>query len=130
MLKWDDSYSVGIDRFDAQHKNFFRILERLVKDVDNGGDAVCQAIDGLLQYVTDHFREEEELMRSLEYPGYEEHVKEHGKMLEKTRELYSDMDAGRPDSVENVQIILIDWILEHIGKIDRQYVKFFKERGV
>ncbi|MDH5637375.1 MAG: bacteriohemerythrin [Nitrospinota bacterium] len=130
MLRWDESYSVGIEKFDAQHKNFFRILEQLAQDADKGGDAVCQAIDGLLTYVTNHFREEEELMRSLGYPGYEDHVKEHGKMMEKTQELYSDMDAGRPDSVENMQLVLIDWILEHIGKIDQQYVSFFQEKGI
>ncbi|MDH5509335.1 MAG: bacteriohemerythrin [Nitrospinota bacterium] len=130
MLRWDESYSVGVERFDAQHMNFFRILEQLAQDAEEGKDAVCKAIDGLLKYVTDHFREEEELMRSLGYPGYEDHVKEHGKLMEKTRELYSDMDAGRPDSVESVQLVLIDWILEHIGKVDQQYVSFFREKEI
>jgi len=130
MLRWDESYSVGIRKFDAQHRNFFQILDNLIQNVDKGSDAVREVIDGLLRYVTEHFHEEENLMRTLGYPGYEEHVREHGKLMEKTRRLYSEMDAGRPDSVENVQLVLIDWILEHIGRVDQQYVSFFREKGL
>ena len=128
-IQWDEKYRVGIDRFDAQHVNFFNILARLIRDTEKGEEAVRQSIDGLLHYVSAHFHDEETLMLTMGYPGYEEHMKEHSKLLEKTQKLYSDMDMGQPASVEHIRGILVRWIREHILTVDQKYVPFFKEKG-
>ena len=130
MINWDEKYSVGIERFDLQHRNFFKILDNLTRDRNMGEPAVKQSIDSLLQYVTEHFHEEESIMLTFEYPGYEEHMREHEKLLKKTQHLYSDMDAGSTASVDHVREILISWIQEHITVMDLQYAPFFKEKGV
>ena len=128
--RWDDIYLVGIDKFDAQHKRFFQLLEQLVCSKKDGSESVKIVIDGLLNYVTEHFHEEEQMMFAHGFPGYEEHLKEHEKLLCKTQALYSDMDMGRPASVEQVQRILVEWIQKHIITIDQKYAAYFRERGI
>jgi len=130
LISWDDKYLVGIDKFDAQHRNFFHILDNLCRDREMGESAVINCIDGLLSYVTEHFHDEESLMLAHGYPGYEDHIREHAKLLAKTQLLYSDMDAGNTASVEQVREMLINWIQEHIVVMDQQYVPFFVGKRV
>lgn len=129
-IPWDEKYLVGIEKFDAQHINFFNILERLTKDAAKGDEAVRASIDSLLFYVTEHFHEEETLMLAAKYPGYEEHMREHEKLMEKTQQLYSEMDMGHPPSVDQVRGILVNWIQEHILNVDQKYAPFFREKGI
>ena len=128
-MKWDDSLLVGIDKFDAQHKNFFHILDKLEGIEEPGKEAIAEAIDSLIRYVTEHFHEEESLMLSLGYPGYEEHMVEHHKLMEKAQRLYAEMDSGCPPAAAKLKRVLEDWIRDHIISVDQAYVPFFKEKG-
>lgn len=129
-ISWDDKYRVGVEKFDAQHINFFKILDRLTQDAAKGEDAVRASVDGLLLYVTEHFHDEESLMLECKYQGYEEHLREHEKLLQKTQRIYSEMDMGHPPSVEQMRELLVNWIQDHILKVDQNYVPFFREKGV
>ena len=75
-LEWKESYSVGIEQFDADHKKLIEIINRVVK-ADEAGGPVQWVLQELDNYARDHFQAEEERMTAAGYPGLEEYRKEH-----------------------------------------------------
>lgn len=82
---WEDRYAVGHDSIDAQHRRLFALLAnaakvfagRLAKD-----DARSAAlVDTILRELRDHFRFENELMRTRGYPQADSHRQYHAQML-------------------------------------------------
>lgn len=79
---WKQSYELGVEKLDEQHRNLFAIFDRLyayIDSLDPGQLArdYADAIEFLKRYVVEHFADEEEYQQSICYPGYELHHAEH-----------------------------------------------------
>jgi putative two-component system hydrogenase maturation factor HypX/HoxX len=77
---WQDSYDLGDEKIDGQHKDFFVLAEKLL--ASHNKDEMLETIAGLFHHVKEHFGEEEALMAKTAYPNLKSHVKEHNLMLE------------------------------------------------
>ncbi|MEW6602969.1 MAG: hemerythrin family protein, partial [Nitrospirota bacterium] len=88
------------------------------------------------EYIDFHFGEEEELMLQNNYPDYAKHKAQHnefianfGYLKKELPKLENGMKPGSYDlSVETNQIV-VDWILEHIAKVDKEFGKFMSIAG-
>ena len=69
--KWDNEYSIHSDIIDAQHKKLFEIAEKagtlISKQVDS--KEIKKILAELFEYMKVHFRDEEQYMDSIGYPG-------------------------------------------------------------
>jgi len=75
LIKWRDSYSVGSNEIDDEHK----ILVKLVNDIfilvrdKKPQQAITSTLNELTAYAQIHFSGEEKLLAEVNYPGLEEH---------------------------------------------------------
>lgn len=128
---WKDSYSVGIEKFDEQHKKLVGILARLEdchKEKKSASDA-AEVAKELRDYTVLHFGLEERNMSRYDYPGLENQKEEHEKFREITRDLYSDLVMEKQIDLQEKLEFLFDWLVSHIGQVDKEYDAFFKEKG-
>ena len=125
MAEWSDSYSIGINEIDAQHKTLLECLSRLKKwhAEGYGTAAVLDAFNQLSDYARIHFAVEESLMRILGYPDYEAHHEEHDRLTEELRQLERKMMSS--DVTDEVIVFLEKWVVEHIMQSDRKYAQHF-----
>ncbi len=136
-MQWNKDLSVGVEKIDEQHRELFEKINNLVAAVKQ---SVCKYKIGdvimfLEDYVVFHFGEEEKYMRQFGYPGYQAHKKQHDKFIENFNELKKELpkleggkNPGSYDlSVETNQVV-VDWILDHIAKVDRQLGEFLKDK--
>ncbi len=134
-MKWTEDLSTGIEKIDEQHKELFEKINDLVAAVRQ---SVCKykisdVIKFLEDYVVFHFSEEESYMRQFNYPGYPAHKAQHEKFIANFKELKKELpklEGGKKPgsydlSVETNQVV-VDWILDHIAKVDKQLGKFLK----
>ncbi len=132
-LAWSDSLSVGVPAMDDQHKELFRRISALLEgmlDVKVGTD-IGKVVDFIAQYVLVHFGEEEGLLRAKGYPELEAHHALHEAFKAEFSSIASRLAAeGITASVLIlIQDKVVNWLIDHIGKVDRRYGDYFEVNG-
>jgi len=87
------------------------------------------AISSLDSYVDRHFRVEEEIMETLEYPDREAHLREHDQFRSKVAHLRGGEEGAFAVSASAVRY-LRRWLQVHIGGTDRGLCEFIKKEGI
>lgn len=129
-FQWRPAFCVGDDQIDGQHKKIFSLLGKLHRDI-HGDDSVAVVkltLKELLDYTQVHFTDEEELMRSVEYPDYDDHKALHDAMMDKVWGLYMRSNAGEPDMAFEVLVLLNDWLVHHILEKDKEITAYVRQR--
>lgn len=127
ILEWNEDMSVGLAELDDDHKQLIRVINQLGADYDDQArqSAVRQSLFALLRYAEFHFAREEGVMTACNYPGIEEHKKEHRDFVSKIRDLNRRFDADPEKSAEIVNADLLrflqDWLSHHILVEDMAY---------
>lgn len=124
MLKWSKNYLMGIDKFDEEHKELFRISDQIYNKVmERGDDAkyrlflMKETQEYLLRYFKRHAKSEEIYMREIGYAGYESHKMLHDEfynmLLKKNADIVKRNECSKKEVAELVGNG-IGWLLEHI----------------
>ena len=134
-MEWSDKLAVGVATIDSQHKELFKRINNLVLAIKQHR---CKAeIDGTLKFLDDyariHFAEEERHMKEAHYAGCEEQIEAHKKYLTALAELKAEAALPRiPGSSYDLSAttnqVVVDWIVDHILKLDMQFGEHLKNR--
>lgn len=133
IIRWDDNtYSIGIDEIDDQHKNLVELINQL-NEASLTGKTEIEIGDTIrkMYYYTDyHFETEENYFRKFNYPETTTHLKEHKLFLKKVLQFRREYEDGGELIFDEVFSFLKNWLLNHILVSDKKYVALFKENGV
>lgn len=129
---WDQTYSVNIAEIDRQHQKFTGVLDMLFEAIEAGRSqgVLGEILRELAAYSDYHFETEENLMERYDYPGLEEHRKEHDGFRAKVRGFREDLLQGKATLTEDVIRFMTRWITEHVMDVDKKYGPFLNARGV
>ena len=135
-MEWNEKFSTGISTIDSQHKELFRRINNLVVAIK---EHRCKAeIDGTIKFLDDyarvHFAEEEKYMRDTNYGGMEEQKADHRRYLSALTELKTEASLPRvPGSTYDLSAttnqVVVDWIIDHILKLDMRFGAYLKSLG-
>jgi hemerythrin-like metal-binding protein len=126
-FEWNDKLSVGDSTIDTQHQNLYKIINEIddyVSANNTEKEPLVNIIDRLWWYAMTHFRNEEELMASINYEKLPEHKKIHEEMLAKVRQYHAKAHAGQKMNPEELYTFLAEWLTDHIMQTDMQYKEF------
>ena len=117
--EFDESLVTGNEMIDSQHKELIAKINSLVEscEKDGGKVAAIKMLDYLAEYTEFHFNAEEKLQEEIEYPGIEEHKKQH-------QELYRVVDELHEMLEEQVNRNVIQWLYKHIKGFDRSVAEY------
>jgi len=126
-LFWEDHYDVGYDLFNEQHKEIFRLQNRVVNLIVGEAPAaeLAHVLSSLVKYSENHFREEEALMARFAYPDLQSHREAHEKLVFAIFSLAEEIGKEK-FSPDRLLDFLDTWITSHIMKVDQKYRKFFQ----
>ena len=129
MVKWDDKYATGIQLVDTQHQELFSLTNELfhacMDDEDEAlKDAFKETMGRMVEYVHFHFGAEQELLQRIKYPDYQEHKKQHDKLVRDILEAVKEYNEGRTLVPNHFVRTLRDWILSHIALSDQLYASY------
>ncbi|MBI5236074.1 MAG: hemerythrin family protein [Deltaproteobacteria bacterium] len=132
LFTWKDDYSVGVGTFDGHHKRLFDLINELhdAMRTRKASEALGGILLALIDYTRMHFGAEEDRMASLVYPGYAEHKKEHEKFVKEITDFKAKLDAANFTISIGLMVFLKDWLVNHIMVTDKQYTRFFNDKGV
>jgi methyl-accepting chemotaxis protein/hemerythrin len=132
LISWNDIYSVQIQRFDAQHKVLFKIINRLndAADAATSPRAIAGALNELVEYLRTHFADEEGAMVKYGYPGYDRHLSEHQQFTKQVQDFRQKFAAGKVAVSNELMQFLQTWLKQHILRTDRAYSSFLVGKGI
>jgi hemerythrin-like metal-binding protein len=128
--EWSKRYKVDIKEMDEQHRKLFELINRLEEKAiaEKSEEAFNSVILELIRYTQVHFGHEETLMRRFKYPRFAEHLDAHNRFV---KDVSGYIDESRTDRIATAQRLLSflgDWIVNHIGTMDRKLAPFLRER--
>ena len=123
MIKWQESYSVGVYLLDEQHKELFGFcndLEEILRDGDCSKEFLQYGLKFLEKYVKMHFGQEENCMHQYECPMAKNNKLAHQKFIQayKTYEKRIAQGDDYYKILRQLHRFLEKWLVEHICKID------------
>ena len=132
-MMWKDSYRLGVERIDEQHKELFRMTEELIQAVErNAAAETYQKTLGFLKdYVVYHFRDEEAYQASIQYSGMKAHQAEHrqftGTVLRYEQRLKENgFDRA---TMRDLAGTVTAWLIYHVVDTDQKIVSRQRSGG-
>lgn len=133
-LKWTPALKTGHEVIDSQHIELFGLFDKFVDgcSIGKGKDSLLILHKSLQDYVHDHFRDEEALMVSTKYPGFEQQQREHKKFQRDLSELGKKISMQGVTLMELVQMnkLLVNWMVTHVQNVDKKLGEYLREEAV
>ncbi|WP_246346919.1 bacteriohemerythrin [Desulfurispira natronophila] len=132
FIEWNDGLTIGVKRFDDQHRKLVDIINRLADAAKKGeGKRVLGPIfDELLNYTVTHFSEEQEAMERHGYPEAREHRKIHDNLVNQALNLKQKFEDGDLMVATETLDFLKNWLFKHIRQEDQKYSDYYREKGI
>jgi len=132
MSTWNSSINFGIGLIDRDHQRLFHLIDTIQEENAKGEpdtDVILRAINELRDYANTHFKREEALMLAADYDieAFNPHRIEH-EYFENTIRSVDILYKNNKDliNIDRLMDILRNWLVSHIGIVDRAYVKTVK----
>jgi len=129
FVTWNDSYSVGLELIDNQHKKLVKMVNTLFSYCElgdgNADIAYLDIINRAMVYAKTHFSDEEKYMRLAGYPKLEKHIKEHKSFVAKIVKSVKLFETGKETPI-NLAKFLKKWLLKHIAVSDKKYAPYLE----
>ena len=117
QVVWQDSYDIGVEAIDQEHRRLFKIINRLfAMDEDKGQWACQEGIKYFKAHAMRHFADEEAYMASIGYEGLETHRHIHREFREHTLPaLEEELEQSdyAPDAVNHFLGVCTGWLIGH-----------------
>ncbi len=130
-VKWSSAIEVGHPMIDSQHQELIARINQLLEASSRGTGAenVGEILDFLGNYVVEHFGDEEREMKKYNYRGYDGHKEQHTKFINTYLELREEIEREGigPHTAIQVNEIIVDWLINHITKVDKNLAAFLNE---
>jgi hemerythrin len=133
LFQWNSEYSVGISRFDSQHKRLIELLNQLHEGMraGYGRKVLLNLLHALQDYTQHHCAEEELAMAFYRYPQAAEHRAEHDELRARIAQYLAEFEANKLNKIDVEMVnFVLQWLTQHIMGVDRKYCEFFTEHSV
>jgi hemerythrin-like metal-binding protein len=132
IVEWSEEFSVNVKLIDNQHQQMLDIVNGLHTAVEASADKeiLNKLLIDLYAHTRAHFSTEEELMKTHNYPGFEQHLHEHQVLLQQLDNLVTGISSGKNPILRSDYDISSDWVLIHIFKSDKELGTFLNAQGV
>ncbi len=130
-FEWQDSYSVGVRKFDDAHKKLLGITNNFVNAcMDNMPlEDLTDLLTDLIRYTHYHFRDEEDLMKETGYTLFNKHRAQHDDLFDQVLKFTDDFFHMRIEKPKITEFMM-SWLLAHILEEDMKYKEHFAKLGI
>jgi len=126
-MKWDDSFAIGIEAIDNQHKKIFEHLLAIENSVAKRDPwhILHFFVTQLAEFMKFHLEVEEALLEIIRYPERVEHRESHVRLMQQIDELEDQLrNKASGDSLVGFFEI---WFVRHVLNGDREYAAYIKK---
>lgn len=132
LVEWKEIYIVKVNEVDNQHKKLVSLVNELhdAMIIGKGKEVLNKVLNELVEYTVYHFATEEKYFDQYEYPGSDQHKKQHKELVEQVAALKAKIDSGEKVLTLDVMNFLRDWLHDHIIGSDKLFGPYLNSKGV
>ena len=114
---WSDARLLGFTPMDDVHKEFYDVALGLLSCSDASALAAIEAFE---THAVSHFDQEDEWMRTTNFPPRDCHIDEHAAVLKSVREVKAAVHQGQAGAatVRDIGMHLFSWFPGHADYLD------------
>jgi hemerythrin len=123
FLKWDDSFLIGIDELDFEHKSLIDDINRLHQELVRHEEKpeIEKCLGDIHARMQAHFALEEHVMKTRGYKFFDEHKREHDALLSSyTEEMLQFLNQTTDSPTAAIEDSLNRWVVDHIRTSDKK----------
>jgi len=124
-LEWKDSYKLGFATIDAEHEQAFKLANAFLQAKDQA--AQTMAAMQLYQHTRVHFKNEEALMREVNFPDVKLHAERHNVLIGRLNVISKSVAAGDVNRQALIDL-MTDWAMHHIVQDDAQLAAYMASK--
>jgi hemerythrin len=132
-IEWNDSFLVGVELIDEQHKMLIERTNTLTEAIEKtrGLEKILQTLGFMIDYTEFHFSAEEEIMDKYAYPRMEKHQKLHEDFIIRLNQMVEEFEAEGATTAlsQSICAFLNSWLINHIKEVDTELGKFLMHEG-
>lgn len=127
--EFSDEYKTGIVMIDGEHQTLFEITGRVYDILKAGAtekdsESIIEILRELRQYTAEHFSDEEEYMRNVNYDGLDAQIRAHKTFIAELDGVDEKEIRKNPQEyVKSLIEFLLGWLINHILKVDMKIPK-------
>ena len=129
-LAWDSALETGYEALDSQHRRLFDLANGIELAVEQhhpeDSEAAIDAVYGLIDYVVEHFQNEEAIMAEYQYPDAEQHKALHVGLGAETMAIAGRCMSGETLTPLELAPFVRNWLYDHIRTHDMRLVAFIR----
>lgn len=129
-IQWRESYAIGIKEIDDEHKQLFDAIDKLFSACSQGKgkEEVGNTLKFLEDYTKIHFTDEQEIHIKYNYPERISHRAVHDNFLKTFEGLKKqfDQEGASVLFISTVNKTVLDWLIKHIGSLDKAFAAYVK----
>jgi hemerythrin len=132
-IEWDDSFLIGIEELDYEHKVLINDINRLHLELarQDKKSEIEKCLGDIYARMQAHFALEEHVMKENHYEFFDEHKREHEKLLDGYSEYMMQILNDTVVSFSNpIEDTLRHWVLNHIGDSDKKMSLMVREKNL
>ncbi len=122
-IKWDDSFLIGIRELDYEHEVLINDINRLHEELAKHDQKpeIEKCLGDIYARMQAHFALEERVMKEHQYEFFDEHKREHEKLLDNYTEYMMQILNDAVVSFSNpIEETLKHWVKNHIVNSDKK----------
>jgi len=129
LLKWDESYRVGVEEIDRQHRRLFDLLNELTLAVRSGHaeEIIGMVLTEMAAYADEHFKCEQLCLEK--HPDYQDHLLQHWEFTKNCMKLVLGFRQDREVAWDSLTY-MTGWLRHHVLETDRRYFREMTEQGL
>ncbi len=132
LIEWSEELSVNIKEIDEQHKQLLEMINEFDRAVEEKKEEeiIDKTLDSLIDFASDHFKKEEELLEKYKFPELEDHREQHHRFLEDLFNIYKRSKDGEKDVPTRIAFFFGELLIKHLLEEDKKYGEYLKSKGV
>jgi hemerythrin-like metal-binding protein len=132
-IEWDDKFLVGIPLIDEQHKMLIQRVNDLAQAIERHQSVgeIVRVLGFLIDYTNFHFATEEKHMIETDYPGLNDHKRQHEEFKTTLNHLTNDFEeeGATKALADSINTFLTNWLVTHFQEVDREFGTFLLDKG-
>ena len=131
LFKWNDSFLIGIEELDQEHKILIDDINRLHEELvmNDEKSEIEECLGDIYTRMQAHFALEEHVMKEHGYKYFDEHKREHEELLDNYTEYmvqFLNDDGGSSDN--SIEDNLKHWVITHIVTSAKKMSRMVQEK--
>ncbi len=125
-IQWSEGILIGHPIIDAEHNAIIEKINDLEALIgcDPEKENLAKLYGDVVEYFSEHFIREEQIMQSAKYPDIDRHILSHDELFSELSKMAFLFENDIPETNNLILKFLHKWFFGHVVAFDRVFVEF------